>query len=95
MPRSLKKPPYIAAHLVEKIVAMRASLDKRPIKTDSRASTIVPEMEGLTFLVHNGRSYDRVDINKDKVGHKLGEFALTRTPPRHKAMDKKAKGVKR
>ncbi len=91
MPRSLKKGPYIDAHLFKKIEKSRASGDKKPIKTWSRRSTIFPEMVGLTILVHNGRKFIPVYITEDIVGHKLGEFSFTRTYRGHTSLDKKMK----
>ncbi|MFP6807674.1 MAG: 30S ribosomal protein S19 [Pseudomonadales bacterium] len=90
MPRSLKKGPFVDLHLVEKVRKAVASNDKRPIKTWSRRSMITPDMVGLTIQVHNGRQHIPVFINEDMVGHKLGEFALTRTFRGH-AADKKAR----
>ena len=90
MPRSLKKGPFIDLHLVKKVDAARASNDKRPIKTWSRRSMISPDMIGLTIAVHNGRQHVPVFVSEDMVGHKLGEFSLTRTYRGHVA-DKKAK----
>lgn len=90
MPRSLKKGPFIDLHLLKKVeVALEVS-DKKPIKTWSRRSTIFPEMVGLTIAVHNGRQHVPVFVTEDMVGHKLGEFAATRTYKGHVA-DKKAK----
>lgn len=94
MPRSRKKGPFIASHLIKKVIAMQASRVKRPIKTWSRASTITPEMSDLTFEVHNGRDFILVYVNEEKIGHKLGEFAPTRTFRGHRATEKKAKGGK-
>ena len=79
MPRSLKKGPFIDLHLMKKVEAAIASNDRRPIKTWSRRSMISPDMVGLTIAVHNGRQHVPVLVNEDMVGHKLGEFALTRT----------------
>ena len=90
MPRSLKKGPFIDLHLMKKVEAAIASNDRRPIKTWSRRSMISPDMVGLTIAVHNGRQHVPVLINEDMVGHKLGEFALTRTFRGHIA-DKAAK----
>ncbi len=90
MPRSLKKGPFIDIHLVEKVQKAVDSNDKRPIKTWSRRSMIAPDFVGLTIQVHNGRQHVPVFITEDMVGHKLGEFALTRTYRGH-AADKKAK----
>lgn len=90
MPRSLKKGPFIDLHLLKKVQAAVASKDRRPIKTWSRRSMISPDMVGLTIAVHNGRQHVPVLIGEDMVGHKLGEFALTRTFRGH-IVDKKAK----
>ena len=94
MARSVKKGPYIASHLLKKVEAAQASNSKKPIKTWSRSSMIVPEMVGLTIAVHNGRTFVPVFISENMVGHKLGEFAATRLFKGH-AGDKKAKGGKR
>tara|TARA_R110000850_G_scaffold148884_3_gene271288 strand:- start:3111 stop:3389 length:279 start_codon:yes stop_codon:yes gene_type:complete len=90
VPRSLKKGPFIDLHLIKKIEAAIEKNDRRPIKTWSRRSMILPEMVGLTLAVHNGRQHVPVLINEEMVGHKLGEFAATRTYRGH-AADKKAK----
>ena len=90
MPRSLKKGPFIDLHLVKKIEEAVEKNDKRPIKTWSRRSMILPQMVGLTIAVHNGRQHVPVLVNEDMVGHKLGEFSTTRTYRGH-AADKKAK----
>lgn len=90
MPRSLKKGPFVDLHLLKKVQTAVESNDKRPIKTWSRRSMISPDMIGLTIAVHNGRQHVPVFINEDMVGHKLGEFALTRTYRGHSA-DKKAR----
>lgn len=90
MPRSVKKGPFIDLHLLKKVEAAVASRDRRPIKTWSRRSMISPDMVGLTIAVHNGRQHVPVLISEDMVGHKLGEFALTRTFRGH-IVDKKAK----
>ena len=90
MARSLKKVPFVDHHLVDKVLASIAKSDKRPIKTWSRRSTIIPEMIGLTIAVHNGRAHIPVYVTDNMVGHKLGEFSLTRTFKGH-AADKKAK----
>ena len=89
MSRSLKKGPFVDGHLMKKVEAAQASRDKRPLKTWSRRSTIVPEFIGLTIAVHNGRQHVPVYINEKMVGHKLGEFALTRTFKGHSSGDKK------
>ncbi|MBU2864094.1 30S ribosomal protein S19 [Reinekea marina] len=90
MPRSLKKGPFVDLHLMKKVEAALEAGEKRPIKTWSRRSTIFPEFVGLTFAVHNGRQHVPVFVTEDMVGHKLGEFALTRTYKGH-AADKKAR----
>jgi|TARA_B100002019_G_scaffold73284_1_gene63300 small subunit ribosomal protein S19 len=90
VPRSLKKGPFIDLHLLKKVEAALEKSDKRPIKTWSRRSTIFPEMVGLTIAVHNGKQHVPVYVTEDMVGHKLGEFAATRTYRGH-AADKKAK----
>ena len=93
MSRSLKKGPFVDGSLMKKVEAAQSSRDKRPIKTWSRRSTILPEFVGLTIAVHNGRQHVPVYINENMVGHKLGEFAMTRTF-RGQAVnaDKKVKG---
>ena len=90
MPRSLKKGPFIDLHLMKKVQTAMETNDKRPIKTWSRRSMISPDMIGLTIAVHNGHQHVPVFVSEDMVGHKLGEFALTRTYRGH-AADKKAK----
>lgn len=90
MPRSLKKGPFIDLHLMKKVQTASDNNDKRPIKTWSRRSMVSPEMIGLTIAVHNGRQHVPVFISEDMVGHKLGEFALTRTYKGHVA-DRKAR----
>ena len=88
MPRSLKKGPFIDLHLVKKVDVAVAKGDKRPIKTWSRRSMISPDMVGLTIAVHNGKQHVPVHVSEEMVGHKLGEFAATRTYKGH-AGDKK------
>ena len=90
MARSVKKGPFVDAHLLKKVDAAVAGKDKKPIKTRSRRSTVIPDFVGLTIAVHNGRQHVPVFVNENMVGHKLGEFALTRTFKGH-AADKKAK----
>ncbi|GMR00833.1 MAG: 30S ribosomal protein S19 [Gammaproteobacteria bacterium] len=90
MPRSLKKGPFIDHHLITKVNKAVETHDRKPIKTWSRRSTVFPEMVGLTIAVHNGRQHVPVLVNENMVGHKLGEFALTRTYRGHVA-NKKAK----
>ena len=89
MSRSLKKGPFIDHHLAKKVEAAMASNSKRPIKTWSRRSMILPDMVGLTIAVHNGKAHMPVLVNENMVGHRLGEFALTRTFKGHGG-DKKA-----
>ena len=89
MARSLKKGPFVDAHLLKKIETVRATNDKRPVKTWSRRSTVLPEFVGLTIAVHNGKQHIPVYVSENMVGHKLGEFSLTRTFKGH-AADKKA-----
>lgn len=90
MPRSVKKGPFIDAHLMKKVQVAAESNDRRPIKTWSRRSMVSPDMVGLTIAVHNGRHHVPVLISENMVGHKLGEFSVTRTFKGH-AADKKAK----
>lgn len=90
MSRSVKKGPFVDAHLLKKIETVRSTNDKRPVKTWSRRSTVLPDFVGLTIAVHNGKQHIPVYINENMVGHKLGEFSLTRTFKGH-AADKKAK----
>jgi len=89
MARSIKKGPFVDAHLVKKVETANANRDKKPIKTWSRRSTILPDFVGLTIAVHNGKQHVPVFVTENMVGHKLGEFALTRTFKGH-AADKKA-----
>lgn len=90
MPRSLKKGPFIDIHLLKKVETATESSSKKPIKTWSRRSMILPQMVGLTIAIHNGRQHVPVYISEHMVGHKLGEFAATRTYRGH-AADRKAK----
>ena len=90
MPRSVRKGPFVDHHLVKKVDEAVAQNSKRPIKTWSRRSMILPEFVGLTIAVHNGRAHVPVMVNENMIGHKLGEFALTRTFRGHPA-DKKSK----
>ena len=90
VPRSLKKGPFIDLHLIKKVEQAIETKDRRPIKTWSRRSMVSPEMVGLTIAVHNGRQHVPVLISEDMVGHKLGEFAVTRTFKGH-VVDKKVK----
>jgi|TARA_R110001606_G_scaffold358319_1_gene509886 small subunit ribosomal protein S19 len=90
VPRSLKKGPFIDLHLLKKIEVAVEKNDRKPIKTWSRRSMVLPQMVGLTIAVHNGRQHVPVMVSEDMVGHKLGEFSATRTYRGHVA-DKKAK----
>lgn len=90
MPRSVKKGPFVDLHLAKKVEAAIASNSKRPIKTWSRRSMVVPDMVGLTIAVHNGRQHVPVLVTENMVGHKLGEFAATRTFKGHSG-DRKVK----
>lgn len=90
MPRSIKKGPFVDLHLISKVQAAQASQSKKPIKTWSRRSMVIPDMIGLTIAVHNGRQHVPVLVTENMIGHKLGEFAPTRTYKGHVA-DKKAK----
>ena len=90
MPRSIRKGPFVDLHLAKKVQVAADSNDKRPIKTWSRRSMILPNMVGLTIAVHNGRQHVPVLITENMVGHKLGEFSMTRTYRGHSA-DKKVK----
>jgi small subunit ribosomal protein S19 len=89
--RSIKKGPFVDHHLIKKVEKASATSDKRPIKTWSRRSMISPEMVGLTIAIHNGRLHVPIYITENMVGHKLGEFAPTRTFRGHSG-DRKAKG---
>jgi len=90
MPRSIKKGPFVDLHLAKKVEEAVATSSKRPIKTWSRRSMVLPDMVGLTIAVHNGRQHVPVLVSENMVGHKLGEFAATRTYKGH-AANKKAK----
>ncbi len=89
MPRSLKKGPFIDLHLLKKVQVAAEKNDRRPIKTWSRRSMVTPEMLGLTIAIHNGRQHVPILISEDMVGHKLGEFVVTRTYRGHTS-DRKA-----
>jgi len=93
MARSLKKGPFVDNHLEKKVEAMNKERDKKVIKTWSRRSTVTPDMVGHTIAVHNGRKFTPVYVSENMVGHKLGEFALTRTFKGHsgKKVEKTAK----
>lgn len=88
--RSIKKGPFVDVHLIKKVLKAKKTNDKKPIKTWSRRSTLLPEMVGLTIAVHNGRQHVPVYITENMVGHKLGEFAPTRTFKEHSG-DRKSK----
>jgi len=90
MPRSVRKGPFVDTHLAKKVTAAAAKNDRRPIKTWSRRSMVLPDMVGLTIAVHNGRQHVPVLISENMVGHKLGEFAVTRTFRGHSG-DRKTK----
>ena len=90
MPRSLKKGPYVEEKLLKKVEAMARSPRKQPIKTWSRRSMITPEFVGLTFSIHNGKTFLPIFITENMVGHRLGEFAPTRTFKHHGATTDKA-----
>ncbi|GHU30782.1 30S ribosomal protein S19 [Betaproteobacteria bacterium] len=94
MGRSIKKGPFVDDHLLKKVEAVRATNDKRPIKTWSRRSTVLPDFVGLTIAVHNGKQHIPVYVTENMVGHKLGEFSLTRTFRGHTA-GKKAAAAKK
>ncbi|MCB1174395.1 MAG: 30S ribosomal protein S19 [Leptospiraceae bacterium] len=91
MARSLKKGPYVADHLMNKVQNQNQENNRKPIKTWSRRSTIFPEFIGHTILVYNGKSFIPVYVNENMVGHKLGEFAPTRNYRGHTSLDKKGK----
>ncbi len=90
MGRSVKKGPYVDEKLMKKVLAMQKQRDRKPIKTWSRRSTVTPDFVGLTIMIHNGRSFIPAFITENMVGHKLGEFAHTRTFRKHGAMTKMA-----
>ena len=90
MGRSIKKGPFIEASLMDKIVKAKASNQKTPIKTWSRRSMITPDFVGLTFSVHSGKMFNPVFVTENMVGHRLGEFSLTRTFKKHGAHTAKA-----
>jgi small subunit ribosomal protein S19 len=95
MSRSLKKGPFVDGHLQKKVETAAAGKDKRPIRTWSRRSTILPDFIGLTIAVHNGKQHVPVYITEQMVGHKLGEFAMTRTFKGHAADKKTSAPVKK
>ena len=90
MGRSIKKGPFVEAHLLEKIAKLNLTSSKKPIKTWSRRSMITPEFVGHTFNVHNGKVFNPVFVTENMVGHRLGEFSLTRTFKKHGAHTAKA-----
>lgn len=90
MPRSIRKGPFVDLHLQKKVQTALETKDKKPVKTWSRRSTILPEMVGLTFAVHNGHAFVPVFVSENMVGHKLGEFSITRTFRGHSG-DRKTK----
>ncbi len=90
MARSLKKGPFVDHHLLNKVTAMAEAASKKPIKTWSRRSMIIPEMVGFTINVYNGKVFVPVFVTENMVGHKLGEFSPTRTFKAHSGVDKKA-----
>jgi small subunit ribosomal protein S19 len=93
MGRSLKKGPFVDAKLFEKVNRQRSSGSREPIKTWSRRCTIVPEFVGMTFMVHNGKNFNKVFVSEDMVGHKLGEFSPTRTFRGHSGTKTAASGA--
>jgi small subunit ribosomal protein S19 len=88
MGRSLKKGPFVDEHLLKKVQVARQTNDRKPIKTWSRRSTVTPDFVGLTFMVHNGRAFQSFYVTENMVGHKLGEFAPTRTFRKHGGVKK-------
>lgn len=92
MARSLKKGPFVDDHVMKKVIAAKKANDGKPIKTWSRRSTIMPDMIGLTFNVHNGKSFIPVYVTENHIGYKLGEFAPTRTFKGHKGSVQKKIG---
>lgn len=95
MARSVKKGPFVDLHLMNKVEKARATSDKRPIKTWSRRSTVLPDFIGLTIAVHNGKQHVPVYVTENMVGHKLGEFSHTRTFKGHSGDKKAAAGSKK
>ena len=94
MPRSVKKGPFVDHHLLKKVETAAAASSKKPVKTWSRRSMIIPDMVGLTIAVHNGKAHVPIFVSENMVGHKLGEFALTRTFRAHSGDRKAKKGEK-
>ncbi|MCX7185590.1 MAG: 30S ribosomal protein S19 [Nitrosomonadaceae bacterium] len=95
MARSVKKGPFVDLHLMSKVETARATNDKRPIKTWSRRSTVLPDFIGLTIAIHNGKQHVPVYVTENMVGHKLGEFSHTRTFKGHSGDKKAAAGSKK
>lgn len=93
MARSLKKGPFVDYHLLDKVMAQKDTSSKKMIKTWSRRSTVIPEMVGFTFAVHNGKAFIPVFVTENMVGHKLGEFSPTRTFKMHSGDRKAQKAV--
>ncbi|MCX7114461.1 MAG: 30S ribosomal protein S19 [Gammaproteobacteria bacterium] len=91
MPRSTRKGPFVDMHLMNKVISAVETKSRKPIKTWSRRSTILPEMIDLTFAVHNGKDFIPVFVTENMIGHKLGEFSITRTFKGHSG-DRKVKG---
>lgn len=89
MSRSVKKGPYVDAKLLKKVMAQKGTSQKEPIRTWARACTIIPEFVGYTFLIHNGKIFQKLFVTEDMVGHKLGEFSLTRVFRGHGGVKKK------
>ena len=95
MTRSIWKGPFVHPSLLKKIDKLKAGTNKKPIKTWSRNSTIIPDFVGHSFMIHNGKSFIPITISEEMVGHKLGEFAPTRTFKGHTPADKKAAALQR
>lgn len=95
MPRSVKKGPFVDDHLLKKVARALETSDRTVIRTWSRRSTIIPEMVGLTIAVHNGKKFIPIFITENMVGHKLGEFALTRTFKGHTSKTERASKVRK
>jgi small subunit ribosomal protein S19 len=95
MARSVKKGPFVDLHLINKVEVARATNDKRPIKTWSRRSTVLPDFIGLTIAIHNGKQHIPVYVTENMVGHKLGEFSHTRTFKGHSGDKKASAGSKK
>ena len=91
MARAVWKGPYVDESLIQKVEKLKNNINKKPIKTWSRKSTIIPEFVGIGFLIYNGKKFIPLTVSEDMVGHKLGEFSPTRTFSGHTPADKKAK----